>query len=216
MALDTKVPMGEPEAMRWASELEDVGFVRRILMARKWYHADWWFVTISAVMVVGFIVLALVPQVFASFSPQEQVGPRYLAPGESPDVEALIAPVDSGFSTVGDLAVGERISVAVVMGEPSSEAVRDESDRVNAAFKEQGIDAEAYLWVGVFTTAGLPEKNLAQLRDLIRKAAADPAFKSALEKVKVVPNYLDTQEFKAFFDADYKRMARAVQRIGKL
>ena len=85
-----------------------------------------------------------------------------------------------------------------------------------ATFKEQGIDAEAYLWVGVFTTAGLPEKNLAQLRDLIRKAAADPAFKSALEKVKVVPNYLDTQEFKAFFDADYKRMARAVQRIGKL
>jgi len=152
MALDTKVPMGEPEAMRWASELEDVGFVRRILMARKWYHADWWFVTISAVMVVGFIVLALVPQVFASFSPQEQVGPRYLAPGESPDVEALIAPVDSGFSTVGDLAVGERISVAVVMGEPSSEAVRDESDRVNAAFKEQGIDAQVSLRIERYET----------------------------------------------------------------
>lgn len=83
-------------------------------------------------------------------------------------------------------------------------------------FKEQGVDAEAYLWVGVFTAAGLPEKNLTQLRDLIRKAAADPAFKSALDKVKVVPNYLDTEEFKVFFDADYKRMAKAVKGIGKL
>ncbi|MGA0023617.1 MAG: Bug family tripartite tricarboxylate transporter substrate binding protein [Burkholderiales bacterium] len=82
--------------------------------------------------------------------------------------------------------------------------------------KEQGIDAEAYLWVGVFTAAGLPEKNLTQLRDLVRKVAMDPTFKSALEKVKVVPNYLDTEDFKAFFAADYKRMARAVQKIGKL
>jgi tripartite-type tricarboxylate transporter receptor subunit TctC len=85
-----------------------------------------------------------------------------------------------------------------------------------ATFKEQGVDAEAYLWVGVFTAAGLPEQNLTQLRDLVRKAAADPAFKDALDKVKVVPNYLDTEDFKAFFAADYKRMAKAVQSIGKL
>lgn len=83
-------------------------------------------------------------------------------------------------------------------------------------FKEQGIDLEAYLWVGVFTAAGIPDATLTQLRDLIRKAAADPAFKEALDKVQVVPDYRDTAEFKAFFDADYKRMARAVQKIGKL
>lgn len=85
-----------------------------------------------------------------------------------------------------------------------------------ATFKEQGIDLEAYLWVGVFTTAGIPDATLTQLRDLVRKAAADPAFKEALDKVQVVPDYRDTAEFKAFFDADYKRMARAVQKIGKL
>ncbi len=83
-------------------------------------------------------------------------------------------------------------------------------------FKEQGIDLEAYLWVGVFTAAGIPDATLTQLRDLIRKAAADPAFKEALDKVKVVPDYRDTAEFKTFFDADYKRMAKAVQKIGKL
>lgn len=83
-------------------------------------------------------------------------------------------------------------------------------------FKEQGIDLEAYLWVGVFTAAGIPDATLTQLRDLIRKAAADPSFAETLAKVQVVPDYRDTQEFKAFFDADYKRMARAVQKIGKI
>ncbi len=83
-------------------------------------------------------------------------------------------------------------------------------------FKEQGIDAEAYLWVGLFTAAGTPEATLTQLRDVVRKAAADPAFKDALDKVKVVPDYRDLPEFKAFFEADYKRMAKAVQKIGKI
>lgn len=85
-----------------------------------------------------------------------------------------------------------------------------------ATFKEQGIDLEAYLWVGVFTAAGIPDATLTQLRDLIRKAAADPSFAETLAKVQVVPDYRDTQDFKAFFDADYKRMARAVQKIGKI
>lgn len=83
-------------------------------------------------------------------------------------------------------------------------------------FKEQGFDVEAYLWVGVFTTAGIPDATLTQLRDVVRKAAMDPTFKDALVKVKIVPDYRDTPDFKTFFDTDYKRLARAVQRIGKL
>jgi tripartite-type tricarboxylate transporter receptor subunit TctC len=83
-------------------------------------------------------------------------------------------------------------------------------------FKSMGIDIEAYLWVGLFTTAGVPEPTFSKMRDLIRKAAADPAFKQALEKVNVVPDYREGAEFKAFFDADYKRMAAAIKSIGKL
>lgn len=83
-------------------------------------------------------------------------------------------------------------------------------------FKEQGIDIEAYLWVGLFTAAGIPDATLTQLRELVRKAANDPQFIEALKKVQVVPDYRDLPEFKTFFDADYARMAKAVQRIGKL
>jgi tripartite-type tricarboxylate transporter receptor subunit TctC len=78
------------------------------------------------------------------------------------------------------------------------------------------IDVEAYLWVGLFTTAGLPDATFTQLRELVRKAAHDPTFVEALKNVQVIPDYRDVNEFKAFFDADYKRMAKAVQKIGKI
>ncbi|HXF65237.1 MAG TPA: tripartite tricarboxylate transporter substrate binding protein [Burkholderiales bacterium] len=77
-------------------------------------------------------------------------------------------------------------------------------------------DVEAYLWVGLFTSAAVPEPIQLKMRELIRKAAADPLFKQALENVQVVPDYRDAPEFKKFFDADYKRMAAAIKAIGKL
>jgi len=82
--------------------------------------------------------------------------------------------------------------------------------------KELGYDVEAYLWVGLFTTAGVPEATMTKLRDVIRKAVADPLFHDAMSKAQVVIDYRDTPEFKKFFDADYKRLAGAVKAIGRL
>ena len=83
-------------------------------------------------------------------------------------------------------------------------------------FKSMGKDIEAYLWVGLFTSAATPAPLQAKMRELIAKAAADPSFKQALENVQVVPDYRDAPEFRKFFDEDYKRMARAIHAIGKL
>jgi tripartite-type tricarboxylate transporter receptor subunit TctC len=63
---------------------------------------------------------------------------------------------------------------------------------------------------------GVPEPTLIEMRELIAKAAADPLFKQALQKVQVVPDYRDEPEFRKFFDADYKRLAAAIKNIGKL
>lgn len=79
-----------------------------------------------------------------------------------------------------------------------------------------GYDIEAYLWVGLFTGANVPAPVQVKMRELIGKAAADPLFRQALENVQVMPDYRDAPEFKKFFDADYKRLAAAVQQIGKL
>ncbi len=82
--------------------------------------------------------------------------------------------------------------------------------------KELGYDLEAYLWVGLFTAAGVPEPTMIKLRELVRTAVADPAFKQALENVQVVSDYRDAPEFRKFFDADYQRMAAVVKKMGKI
>jgi tripartite-type tricarboxylate transporter receptor subunit TctC len=79
-----------------------------------------------------------------------------------------------------------------------------------------GYDVEAYLWVGLFTTAGVPAPILGKMRELIGKVAADPLFKQTLENVQVVPDYRDAPEFKKFFDADYQRLAPVVKAIGRI
>ncbi len=82
--------------------------------------------------------------------------------------------------------------------------------------KDLGFDVEAYLWVGVFTTAGAPDAVMTKVRDTIRKAAADPLFVQSLEKAHIVPDYRDAPDFKKFFDADYIRMAAVIKKMGKI
>ncbi len=122
----------------WELELQKVGFVRRILMARKWYRTDWWFVAISTVMVVAFLIVAAIPQWLASHDPLEQVGPRLLAPGELPEQEILVVPIGGTVRAIADFEPGVRTSVAVAIDTPSSEAARDEAERVSAEIAASG------------------------------------------------------------------------------
>lgn len=122
-------PRTEPD---WRDDLARVGFVRRALLGRRWYGADWWFVAIASVMVGCFVILALFPGVFAPYGPHAQVGPRFLAPGEEPDVPLLVVPAGSGLSRLADLAVGpdaeeSRPPIGVVRGVPTATALREQA-----------------------------------------------------------------------------------------
>jgi peptide/nickel transport system permease protein len=134
----------------WELELRKVGFVRRIIRARKWYRTDWWFVAISSVMVVGFLIVAIVPQWFASHDPLEGVGPRLLAPGELPSPEIMIVLEGSPYQGIEDFPRGERIRVAVVLETPSSEAARDRADMITAETPE--IEGDIRLEIVRFET----------------------------------------------------------------
>jgi len=128
------------ETQDWENELERVGFVRRIFLARRWYGADWWFVAISTVMVIAFIIIALFPAWFAPHKPDEIVGPRFLAPGEHPAVPVLIVPADSPFNELKDLAVpsGEpQPSVGVVQGVPTGGALNERAKAIDDEVKNQ-------------------------------------------------------------------------------
>jgi peptide/nickel transport system permease protein len=131
------------ETQQWEEELARVGFVRRLLRARRWYGADWWFVAISSVMVLGFLIVAFLPGLFAPYSPDEQVGPRFLSPGAHPAVPILVATTESGLTNLEDLAVGpdaevSRPKVAVVRGLPTAGALREQAQIVDDQFQETG------------------------------------------------------------------------------
>ncbi|HEY9445624.1 MAG TPA: tripartite tricarboxylate transporter substrate binding protein, partial [Burkholderiales bacterium] len=82
-------------------------------------------------------------------------------------------------------------------------------------FKEAGYDVEYYIWAGMFGPKGIPDANMKVLRDAVRKAVADPDFKTAMDRVNSPVQYLDAPEFKKYWEADAKRLAAAVKAIGK-
>jgi peptide/nickel transport system permease protein len=115
----------------WQGDLQRVGYVRRLLMARKWYGADWWFVFISSIMVLAFIFVAIFPNLLAPFAFDQIVGTSFLAPGEYPDVPVLITRTDSNVSKLVELAVSTdsttRPTVGVIQGSPAAVAVNEQS-----------------------------------------------------------------------------------------
>ena len=80
-------------------------------------------------------------------------------------------------------------------------------------FKELGYDAEAYLWVGLFTTAGLPAGTLKALRKVVEKTIHSADYQDAMKKSNVVIDYRDTPQFVKFFKEDHARLAKVVKRI---
>lgn len=131
-------PETPTKAASWETDLEQVGFVRRIFMARKWYGADWWFVAISTVMVIGFIFIAIFPSLVAPYDPDALVGSRFLAPGEQPSVPVLIVSADSKFNELKDLAVTDdkpRATVGVVQGAPTGSALNEQAKEIDNQLK---------------------------------------------------------------------------------
>jgi tripartite-type tricarboxylate transporter receptor subunit TctC len=82
--------------------------------------------------------------------------------------------------------------------------------------KELGIDAEFYIWAGLFAPAGTPEPVIRQLRDAVKLAVNDAQFKRAMESTGQPISYLDAPEFKQFVDKDARKMADVVKAIGKV
>ena len=83
-------------------------------------------------------------------------------------------------------------------------------------FKELGYDAEFYIWSGVVAPAATPASILAKLREAVREAANSAEFKAQMEKVSTPISYLDAPEFQKYWDADAKRLAVALEKIGKV
>jgi tripartite-type tricarboxylate transporter receptor subunit TctC len=81
---------------------------------------------------------------------------------------------------------------------------------------ESGYDAVFFQWSGIFVPAGTPESVVSKLREAVRAAATDPKFVAAMATVETPVQYLDGPELRRFWDADARKLADAVRRVGKL
>jgi peptide/nickel transport system permease protein len=182
----------KPEAERegWQEDLQKAGFVRRLFQARKWYGADWWFVTISAVMVLGFIFVALFPQLLAPYNFDQIVGTSFLAPGEYPELPVLITRADSGIESLRDLAVPEDSAnppIGVIQGSPSAIAVNEQSKLIDAELVSENTGLRLRPRITRFVTAkelmdaidsGAVQAGVADLNTFKSLAAEYPNLRS--------------------------------------
>jgi tripartite-type tricarboxylate transporter receptor subunit TctC len=84
-------------------------------------------------------------------------------------------------------------------------------------FQELGYkDVEFYIWAGLFVPAKTPEAATVKLREAVARGVEDPDFRATMEKLKTPIAYLDAPAFRDFWAADAKRLAAAVQKVGKV
>ena len=82
--------------------------------------------------------------------------------------------------------------------------------------KELGYDVEYYLWVAVFAPKNIPVHAFQALQEATRKAVQEPDFRSAMDKIQVPIAYQSADEFNAWWDADARRLAAVIKRIGRV
>lgn len=81
--------------------------------------------------------------------------------------------------------------------------------------KELGYNAEVYLWTGIFVREGVPDNVLKTLGSAVRQAVKDAEFVAASTKMQMLPDYLDAEAFKPWWDKDAEMLAAAIRRMPK-
>ena len=135
--------------------------------------------------------------------------------GGGPAVAALLGGQIDALASGPSAAIGQikagKMRALAVWGDKRLASLPDVP-----SMKELGYDATFYIWSGLFAPSATPPAIMNVLRDAARRTADDAEFKDAMAKVETPIAYLDAPDFKTFLDRDAKRLAVAVERIGKV
>ena len=135
--------------------------------------------------------------------------------GAAPAVTELLGgsldAVASGPSTVVQHVKAGKLRVLANWGTERHPALPDVP-----TFKELGVSVEFAQWAGLFAPSGTPDAVVNALRKAAAAMQDDPAFRQTFVTLQTPLAYLDAPAFRAYWDIDAKKMADAVQRIGKV
>jgi len=134
--MTTSQPAAVETIPDWKRELDQVGLVRRLLKARHWYGADWWFSVTSGVLLVFIFSVAIFPGFYAPYDPRAEVAPGMIAPGGESFFFVLVSQM--GGPTTLDELVGNAVSVGLVAGSQSSQVLRDAAEKRTEELSQQG------------------------------------------------------------------------------
>jgi hypothetical protein len=84
------------------------------------------------------------------------------------------------------------------------------------ALKDTGFNAEYAQWSGLFVPSGVPDAIVQRLRSAARNAAQDARVREVIQGAGSPILYQDLPEFERYVQADARRMADVVKRIGKV
>ena len=135
--------------------------------------------------------------------------------GAGPAVVALLGSqidaVSSGPATVLQHIKAGKLRVLAHWGTTSLGSMPDV-----ASLKDLGQNAEYAQWSGLFIPAATPEPIAQRLRTAARFAVQDAKVREVIQNAGSPVQYQDALEFDKYVQADAKRMADVVKRIGKL
>lgn len=120
---------------QWQLDLDRVGWVRRAFLARKWYGGDWWFVVISAIILLFVLFVGFFPGLISPYDPRAEVGPSLLAPGEPPAEYVILVPSESDVTSLTQIGLNKN-NIGFVVGSPASQALYEALDELNAKAEE--------------------------------------------------------------------------------
>ncbi|AEC20825.1 putative secreted protein [Pusillimonas sp. T7-7] len=84
------------------------------------------------------------------------------------------------------------------------------------SLSKSGYDVKFVQWSGIFVPKDVPAEVIARLRDAAKKVANNPDIQKKVLATGSPIDYLDADEFQAYWDADDAVLRQAVQDIGKV
>ena len=135
--------------------------------------------------------------------------------GGGQQIQALLAgQVDATMQTPGAIAAHIASGKLRLLAAMSRDRIPSLPDVPTA--RELGHDGEFYLWTGVFAPVGTPDAVVNRLRAAVKDGSVHPSFTQAMAAQRTPIQYLDSDDFARFLQADTRRLDAVLTKMGKI